>query len=118
MQQVDVMKTKLMVVFLFVSLLSGCGLFSEPEKEYIYIEKPMIHPERPEPVKKPNLKFKTIVIEEDGQEIPYVAMHRNDSGNFAIWMEELKAYIKKLNSILCFYRSDIDEPMCPKQEEK
>lgn len=104
---------KLIGISIVALTLSGCSLFKcEPDIEYI--EKPMIHPERPASVSKPDVEFQIIVVEENEKKVPYVAIERNDGVEFANWLEELKAFTKKQNEMLCYYRADIEDPLCEK----
>lgn len=52
------------------------------------------------------------MVTEGEVERPYVAMTRDDSAEFAKWIEAVSAHIKKQNSLLCFYRKDLKEEIC------
>jgi hypothetical protein len=99
---------KMLLVTMILVFLVGCT----GKTQVVTQETPMIHPERPVAVERPDIKFTTLVIDVDGSKTPYVALERDKAADLSNWLESIHAFIKKQNNMLCFYRKDLKEKAC------
>ena len=92
-------------------LLTGCTAIKDP------VIQQKSDPSWPDQISTYNSHWQVKVI--DGQ--AFVGMPFDQSQDFMVWMNDIKRYIADDNSMLCYYRSHLNEPRCaqylPKKEK-
>lgn len=62
----------------------------------------------PDPITGFNKQWEVKVI----NDVPYVALKYEDFLDFETWLIDVKRYNKDLKSMVCYYRTDLDEETC------
>ena len=105
-------------VILVGLLLSGCSIFGEPEviREPVEVNKPVIHPEPPEPFifeyQEPHVITKE-TINKEPDNVVFQCFEWDDGQRLRIQLEKWKANYLELKEKFCSYRVDIEnDPYC------
>lgn len=96
---------KLLTASIFCAMLMGCGHtpVAPPEPKGV-----VTHPALPTPVGKYNLHWK--VIPQDDH--VYVALPYDESLVLKTMIEDMLRYTRESNSVMCYYRRELQEPRC------
>lgn len=101
------MRIKWIPALLMMGALIGCA--TKIEQVPVEVTKSVYHPNRPSPVEPFSPKWK-VIVDENGKS--FVSMSYSDSVRYRIWLEDVKRYIQSQNSIICGYRTDLNESEC------
>lgn len=96
-------KIKALIFLVMVLIVQGCTVTKTE-----FIDKPIYHPSRPDPVKTFVPHWEVIVIDSN----PFVGLSYTESIENRLWLERLLAYISKQNAIICSYRKELNEEIC------
>mgnify|MGYP001175442926 CR=1 FL=1 len=97
---------KICVLLLGSLIIYGCST----KPPVVIYDVPKVDPVWPEQITPVNIKWKVVNVNDK----PYVGTSYQESLQFRIWMEDVYRYIKDANSMICFYRTHLNEQKCEK----
>jgi hypothetical protein len=98
---------KTIALALALTLTVGCA--TKPPEPPVQRET-INHPALPKPINAYTFKWRVITLE-DGV---YVGLPYDKSLDFRLMMEDTARYIRDSNAVMCFYRTELEEPQCVK----
>ena len=112
------------IILISTLLLGSCSILT-PEPEVIrdteYVEKPLLHPDMPRPLRAYNPDWMVITketIAEQPDNFVAQGLEWDQGQEYAIWLEDVKRYINQLLLVACSYRGELDEQVCDNVKKK
>lgn len=93
------------------AMLVGCTS-TPPVTVPVIVEVPVYHPSMPVPYSVCNVVWEVLRVEN----LAKVAVSYNDNLTLAICLEDVERYISQLKNVACYYRQDLKEYICSKEQ--